>query len=84
MPLVRLVKNVLSQIRGFASGEAMITGNLANPDIGGEITLVESGLELPYLESIMILMENQRLSCMSILLIFNLSKLLIGIEKQEV
>ena len=44
-----LGKNVLSQIRGFASGEAMITGNLANPDIGGEITLVESGLELPYL-----------------------------------
>ena len=44
-----LGKNVLSKIRGFASGEAMITGNLANPDIGGEITLVESGLELPYL-----------------------------------
>jgi hypothetical protein len=44
-----LGKNVLSKIRGFASGEAMITGNLSNPDIGGEITLVESGLELPYL-----------------------------------
>ncbi len=44
-----LGKNVLSKIRGFASGEAMITGNLANPDIGGEIILVESGLELPYL-----------------------------------
>ncbi len=44
-----LGKNVLSNIRGFASGEAMITGNLANPDIGGEITLVESGLNLPYL-----------------------------------
>jgi len=44
-----LGKNVLSKIRGFASGEATITGNLANPDIGGEITLIESGLELPYL-----------------------------------
>ena len=44
-----LGKNVLSKIRGFASGEAMITGNLTNPDIGGEIVLVESGLELPYL-----------------------------------
>ncbi len=44
-----LGKNVLSNIRGYASGEAMLTGNLANPDIGGEITLVESGLELPYL-----------------------------------
>jgi len=44
-----LGKGVLSKIRGFASGEAMITGNLENPDIGGEITLVESGLGLPYL-----------------------------------
>ncbi|MEL4454329.1 translocation/assembly module TamB domain-containing protein [Lutimonas vermicola] len=44
-----LGKNVLTNIRGYASGEAMLTGNLANPDIGGEITLVESGLELPYL-----------------------------------
>lgn len=44
-----LGKNVLSNIRGFASGEASITGNLNNPDINGEITLVESGLELPYL-----------------------------------
>lgn len=44
-----LGKNVLRNIRGYASGEAMITGNLANPDIAGEITLVESGLELPYL-----------------------------------
>ena len=39
-----LGKNVLSKIRGYASGEAMITGNLSNPDIGGEIVLVESGL----------------------------------------
>ena len=44
-----LGKNVLSKIRGFASGEVMVTGNLANPDIGGEISLVESGLEVPYL-----------------------------------
>ncbi len=44
-----LGKNVLSKIRGYASGEAMLTGNLSNPDIGGEITLIESGLELPYL-----------------------------------
>jgi len=44
-----LGKSVLSKIRGLASGEATITGNLANPDIAGEITLIESGLELPYL-----------------------------------
>ncbi|UCE93979.1 MAG: translocation/assembly module TamB [Flavobacteriaceae bacterium] len=44
-----LGKNVLSKIRGLASGEATITGRLSNPDIEGEITLVDSGLELPYL-----------------------------------
>ncbi len=44
-----LGKNVLSKIRGYASGEVMLTGNLSNPDIGGEITLIESGMELPYL-----------------------------------
>ena len=44
-----LGKNVLSQIRGMASGEATVTGRLSNPDIEGEITLVDSGLKLPYL-----------------------------------
>ncbi len=44
-----LGKNVLSKIRGYASGKATITGVLANPYIDGEIELKESGLELPYL-----------------------------------
>ncbi len=44
-----LGKNVLSQIRGFASGEATLSGNLSNPYIDGEITLIESGIQLPYL-----------------------------------
>ena len=44
-----LGKNVLSQIRGYASGEAALSGNLANPYIDGEITLEESGIMLPYL-----------------------------------
>jgi hypothetical protein len=44
-----LGKNVLSQIRGYASGEASFSGSLANPYIDGEITLEESGIMLPYL-----------------------------------
>lgn len=44
-----LGKNVLSNIRGFASGEASITGNLGNPDIAGELFLEDAGLKLPYL-----------------------------------
>ena len=42
-------KNVLSQIRGYASGEASVSGSLENPYIDGEITLEESGIMLPYL-----------------------------------
>ena len=44
-----LGKNVLSNIRGFATGTATFSGSLANPYLDGEITLEESGLELPYL-----------------------------------
>ena len=44
-----LGKNVLSQIRGYASGEATFSGHLANPYIDGEITLDEAGIMLPYL-----------------------------------
>jgi hypothetical protein len=44
-----LGKNVLSQIRGYASGEASFSGSLSNPYIDGEITLEESGIMLPYL-----------------------------------
>ncbi len=44
-----LGKNVLSKLRGFASGKATISGIISNPYIDGEIVLKESGLELPYL-----------------------------------
>ena len=44
-----LGKNVLSKIRGFASGNASITGAINNPNIDGNITLKKSGIELPYL-----------------------------------
>lgn len=44
-----LGKNVLSKIRGFASGNAVITGTIKSPSIDGNIVLQESGLEFPYL-----------------------------------
>jgi hypothetical protein len=44
-----LGKNVLSKLRGFATGSATITGLLKNPDIEGEIVLKNAGFELPYL-----------------------------------
>ncbi len=44
-----LGKNVISNIRGIASGEVTMSGMLANPDINGEIQLEEAGIKLPYL-----------------------------------
>ncbi len=42
-------KDVLKNIRGYATGEALITGELKNPSIDGELNLVEAGIEIPYL-----------------------------------
>lgn len=44
-----LGKNVISKIRGFASGDVSFTGRLVNPYINGQIELDQAGLELPYL-----------------------------------
>jgi hypothetical protein len=44
-----LGKNVLSKMRGYATGNFIVTGELKNPDIQGEIDLVDAGFELPYL-----------------------------------
>ena len=44
-----LGKNVLTNIRGFVSGTANVTGLLSNPSIDGELLLKEAGLRLPYL-----------------------------------
>ena len=44
-----LGKNVLSNIRGLASGEVTMSGVLSNPDINGEIRLEDAGIKLPYL-----------------------------------
>ncbi|MFI2742324.1 translocation/assembly module TamB domain-containing protein [Zhouia sp. PK063] len=41
--------DVISNIRGFASGKANITGKLSNPSIDGQITVEDGGLKIPYL-----------------------------------
>ena len=43
--------DVISKIRGLASGRARVTGDYRNPDIDGEILLREAGLGIPYLNT---------------------------------
>ncbi|MGA9589482.1 MAG: translocation/assembly module TamB domain-containing protein, partial [Salegentibacter sp.] len=40
---------VLSNMRGYASGKAKVQGNYKNPDISGQLTLANAGLSIPYL-----------------------------------
>ncbi len=44
-----LGENVLSNIRGTASGHAKVWGNLENPFIDGELSLSNAGLKFPYI-----------------------------------
>jgi len=44
-----LGKDVLKNIRGYATGKALITGELKNPNIDGDLNLVEAGIAIPYL-----------------------------------
>lgn len=41
---------VITNIRGFASGSADVTGDYRNPDFSGRLFLKEAGLSIPYLE----------------------------------
>ena len=41
--------DVLTDIRGFATGRAFVTGNYKNPDFSGGLTLSKAGLKIPYL-----------------------------------
>ncbi len=41
--------DVLSNIRGFASGNASISGNLKKPEINGRLYVDDAGLTIPYL-----------------------------------
>lgn len=40
---------VISNIRGSASGSAQVSGNYKNPDFSGELSLANAGLKIPYL-----------------------------------
>ncbi|AVR46403.1 N-acetyl-gamma-glutamyl-phosphate reductase [Christiangramia fulva] len=44
-----LGKDVLSDIRGFASGRAFVNGNYKNPNFSGSLQLNQAGLKIPYL-----------------------------------
>lgn len=39
----------IDNIRGYASGDARVTGNYRNPDITGELQLEDAGFRIPYL-----------------------------------
>jgi len=42
-------EDVITDIRGFVSGNARVTGNINSPDIMGVLDLDQSGLKIPYL-----------------------------------
>ena len=43
--------DVITDIRGFASGSAKVSGNYNEPDIQGRLNLNKSGLKVPYLNT---------------------------------
>ena len=48
-PLNPLGEDVINNIRGLVTGQAMVTGNLSKPSIEGSLILDEAGLQIPYL-----------------------------------
>ena len=48
-PLAPLGEDIISNIRGYLSGSARITGNANNPKIDGTLTMNNGGLGIPYL-----------------------------------
>jgi len=50
--------DVLTDIRGFATGRAFITGDYKNPDFSGSLSLAEAGLRIPYLNVDLDFQEN--------------------------
>ncbi|WP_299682917.1 translocation/assembly module TamB domain-containing protein [uncultured Dokdonia sp.] len=50
-PFDPLGEGVITRIRGFVDGNATITGNYKNPDINGDLTVLDGGLKIPYLNT---------------------------------
>ncbi|WP_046758699.1 translocation/assembly module TamB domain-containing protein [Kordia jejudonensis] len=48
-PFSALGEDVITDIRGLISGEANVIGNLNNPAINGELSILAGGLYIPYL-----------------------------------
>lgn len=66
-PLNIFLEGVLSNIRGYVSGAAKVTGSLKNPNIDGTLLLDNAGMTIPYLNvdyafdfDSEIILENQR------------------------
>ncbi|MGB0973501.1 MAG: translocation/assembly module TamB domain-containing protein [Flavobacteriaceae bacterium] len=65
-----LGEDVISNIRGFASGNATLFGDYDNPDFSGQLSLDEAGLYIPYLNidfdvenDAIVNLENKRFIC---------------------
>lgn len=65
-PLNPLLQDVLSNIRGLATGKVNVIGNLRQPDINGSLNLNSAGMGIPYLnvdyqfsENSSVTLENQ-------------------------
>jgi hypothetical protein len=48
-PFSPLGEDVIKEIRGLISGEAKVVGNLSNPSINGELSMLAGGMYIPYL-----------------------------------
>ncbi|WP_461533906.1 translocation/assembly module TamB domain-containing protein [Sinomicrobium sp.] len=45
----KLGKDVISDIRGYVSGDAHLTGTFKKPDLSGQLQLQDAGMKIPYL-----------------------------------
>lgn len=50
-PFDPLGEGVITRIRGFVDGNAKVTGSYKNPDINGDLTILDGGLKIPYLNT---------------------------------
>ncbi|UOB17158.1 translocation/assembly module TamB domain-containing protein [Abyssalbus ytuae] len=49
MPFSPLGEDVISNMRGYVTGDATITGSVNNPNINGKLLLFDAGIYVPYL-----------------------------------
>ena len=63
--------DVLTDIRGFASGRAFVTGNYKNPDFSGSLRLNKAGLRIPYLNVDIDLQDEARVNLTKQQFVFN-------------